>query len=144
MSEVENHHPKQLFVGRTKEMDRLASILEEVIAGEGRMVMLVGEPGIGKTRTAVEFAKLAEDQDIEVLWGRCYEGEGAPLYWPWVQVIREYLDNHEPDEVREHMKSGAAAIAEMVPRVAEHLGELPELRPMEDPVGTGPFCQDKI
>ena len=59
-------------------MARLADILDSIISGKGRMVMLVGEPGIGKTRTAVEFAKLAEDQEIEVLWGRCYEGEGAP------------------------------------------------------------------
>ena len=124
----------QLFVGRIDEMSRLTSILEDVISGEGRMVMLVGEPGIGKTRTTEEFTKIAEAKDVEVLWGRCYEGEGAPLYWPWVQVIREYLDNHDADEVWAFMKSGAAAIAEMVPRVAEHLGELPELRPLEDPV----------
>ena len=126
--------PEQIFVGRTKEMNRLSAILEQVVAGEGRMVMLVGEPGIGKTRTTEEFSNLAKQEDIEVLWGRCYEGEGAPLYWPWVQIVRAYLDNHEPDEVKMHMKSCASAIAEVVPRVAEHLGELPELGPMDDPV----------
>ena len=72
--------PNKLFVGRTYEMNRLLRILEQVSADTGRMIMLLGEPGIGKTRTAVEFAKLAQDQGIEVLWGRCYEGEGAPLY----------------------------------------------------------------
>ena len=127
-------HPDQLFVGRTREIDRLMLVLEQVISNNGRMIMLVGEPGIGKTRTAVEFTKLAEGQDVEVLWGRCYEGEGAPLYWPWIEVIRAYLHNHDAEEVREQMESGVTAIAEMVPHVADHLGELPEMRSLDDPI----------
>jgi serine/threonine protein kinase len=45
-----------VFVGRQREMDNLKSIFEEVLAGKGRMVTIVGEPGIGKTRTAQELA----------------------------------------------------------------------------------------
>ena len=60
-----------------------------------------------------------------MLWGRCYEGEGAPLYWPWREVIRVYLHNHDVEKVRERMGIGAPAIAQMVPRVAEYLGDLP-------------------
>jgi predicted ATPase len=54
------------------------------------LLMLVGEPGIGKTRTAQELAGHAETRGAQVLWGWCYEEEGAPPFWPWVQPIRAY------------------------------------------------------
>ena len=44
----------------------------------------VGEPGIGKTSTAKELASHAENLGVQVLWGRCYEEEGTPPYWPSV------------------------------------------------------------
>jgi predicted ATPase len=78
----------RIFVGRLREMDELRAALKESIAGHGRMVMLVGEPGISKTRTSEELALHAETQGAQVLWGRCYEEDGAPSYWPWVQAIR--------------------------------------------------------
>ncbi len=61
------------FVGRDREMGELNTALEATLAGQGRLVMLVGEPGIGKTRTAQELAALAEHRGAQVLWGRCYE-----------------------------------------------------------------------
>ena len=48
------------FVGREREMANLRAALEEALSGQGRLVMLVGEPGIGKTRAARELAYLAE------------------------------------------------------------------------------------
>ncbi len=79
------------FVGRDREMGELNKALEEALAGQGRLVMLVGEPGIGKTRLAQELASRAESRGVRVFWGRCYEDEGAPPYWPWVQPIRAYV-----------------------------------------------------
>ena len=73
------------FVGRQREMARLKAALEEALAGHGRLVMLAGEPGIGKTRTAQELGAHAETLGTQVLWGRCYEEEGVPPYWPWLQ-----------------------------------------------------------
>jgi len=67
-------------------MDELRAGLEDSLSGRGRLMMLVGEPGIGKTRTSEEFATYARLRNVQVLWGRCYEGEGAPAYWPWVQI----------------------------------------------------------
>ena len=61
--------------------------------------MLVGEPGIGKTRTAQELETYARMRGAKVLWGRAHEASGAPPYWPWVQVGRAYRDQ-TPDEVR--------------------------------------------
>jgi len=81
----------RVFVGRHQEMAQLKAALDDALSGHGRLVMLVGEPGIGKTRTAQELAVLAGQRGAQVLWGRCYEEEGAPPYWPWVQPMRAYV-----------------------------------------------------
>ncbi len=65
------------FVGRQREMGELVSALDDAFAGKGRLVMLVGEPGIGKTRTAQEFSIVAEQRGAQVFWGRsgrCHRG----------------------------------------------------------------------
>ena len=56
-----------------------------------------------------------------MLWGRCYEGEGAPAYWPWMQVIRAYSIDHDPDALAETMGHGAADIAQIVSEVRRRL-----------------------
>ena len=103
-----------VFVGRQREMGELKACLEDALSGRGRMVTLVGEPGIGKTRTSEELATYATLRGAQVLWGRCYEDVGAPPYWPWVQAIRSYVREREPEQIRSEMGSGAADIAEIV------------------------------
>jgi class 3 adenylate cyclase/sugar phosphate isomerase/epimerase len=114
-----------IFVGREKEMDELRAGLEDSLSGRGRLMMLVGEPGIGKTRTSEEFATYARLRNVQVLWGRCYEGEGAPAYWPWVQIIRAYVHDKEPKDLASEMGPGAADIAQVVSEVKERLPGLP-------------------
>ncbi len=80
-------------------MARLKAALEEALSGRGRLAMLAGEPGIGKTRTAQELGAHAETLGAQVLWGRCFEEEGTPPYWPWVQPIRSYVQQQDPEEL---------------------------------------------
>ncbi|MDX1606654.1 MAG: ATP-binding protein, partial [Candidatus Competibacterales bacterium] len=80
------------FIGRHSELAVLEEALERTTAGQGQMLLLSGDPGIGKTRTAQEFATRAESRGLRVLWGRCHEEPGAPLYWPWLQLLRGWLD----------------------------------------------------
>ena len=101
------------------------------MAGRGQMVMLVGEPGIGKTRTAQELTSYAETQGARVLWGRCYEEEGAPPYWPWVQAIGSFITQQAPDQLSSAMAPGASHIAEMIPSLREKLPNLPDPPPLE-------------
>ena len=68
--------------------------------------MLVGEPGVGKTRTAQELAAHAETMGAQIFWGRCYEEEGAPPYWPWVQPIRSYVQQQDSDQLQAEMYAG--------------------------------------
>lgn len=72
------------FIGRERELAQLKADLEEAMSGRGQLLMLAGEAGIGKTRTAQELASYAEAQGARAFWGRCYEEEGTPPYWPWV------------------------------------------------------------
>jgi tetratricopeptide (TPR) repeat protein len=76
------------FVGRDAELRRLSAALEGTLAGSGRLVRIIGEPGIGKTRLADALAELAASRGFTVAWGRCWEAGGAPAFWPWAQVER--------------------------------------------------------
>ena len=95
------------------------------------MVMLVGEPGIGKTRTAQELTSYAESQGARVLWGRCYEEEGAPPYWPWIQSIGSFINEQDPDQLSSAMEPGASHIAEMLPSLREKLPDLTDSTQLE-------------
>src|SRR5262249_24645840 len=110
---------RDLFVGREAELGRLARALDRANAGEGRLAFLVGEPGIGKTRIARELAIRPGALGVAVRWGRCQETEGAPPYWPWVQVLRG------PERIEPQTETGdpvagafAALLADHVPRSA--------------------------
>ena len=119
------------FVGREDEMAVLRAHLDDACAGTGSVALLIGEPGIGKTRTAEELAADARLRGARVLWGRCYEGEGAPAYWPWVQLIRAYVRGHDPRALLAEMGPGAADIAQVVPEVGERLPGLAPPPPLE-------------
>ena len=112
------------FVGRQREMSELRTALDAAMGGRGQMVMLSGEPGIGKTRLAQELASRAESLGAQVLWGRCYEHGGAPPYWPFVQPIRTYIESADPKQLSTQTGSGGAVIAEILPELREKLPDL--------------------
>src|SRR5262249_34647503 len=105
----------------------------------GRLVLLGGEAGIGKTRTAGEIATYAEQQGARVVWGRCYEGDGAPAFWPWVQVLRAGAKQLDAQSLRSRLGTGAGAIANLVPEIREQLGDLPV-----DPVSDSPETRFRL
>ena len=76
---------------------------------------------------------MACQRGAQVLWGRCPEERGAPTYWPWVQAIRSYLLEREPDTLRLQMGVGAGDVAQIVPEVHERLRDLIPSAPAEDP-----------
>ncbi len=120
------------FVGRHREMGALKAALEESLTGRGRLAMLVGEPGIVKTRATQELASHAETLGVQVLWGRCYEEEGTPPYWPWLQLLRSYIQQQTPKQLQADMGSDAANIAEIVPERGQKLPNLetpPDIEP---------------
>jgi tetratricopeptide (TPR) repeat protein len=121
-----------VYVGREREVDELCAAADLALTGRGQLVLISGEPGIGKTRLVEELTTYAHLRDALVLWGRCYEGEGAPPYWPWIQVLRAYSIDHDPDALSETMGHGAADIAQIVSEVRRRL---PGLEPQPPSVG---------
>jgi len=76
------------LVGRTSALATLRSAAAAAAAGRGSLVLVAGEPGIGKTALLTDVFRSADADGALVLWGQCWDGEGAPAYWPWVQVLR--------------------------------------------------------
>src|SRR5438093_6114183 len=119
------------FVGREVELDDLLAGLEDALAGHGRLCLLVGEPGIGKSRLADEVIRQARQRGVRVLVGRCWEAGGAPPYWPWVQSLRGYIRETEPEALRAQLGAGATELAQILPELRELLPGLPEPPPVE-------------
>ncbi len=76
------------FVGRARELAELGALLEDALAGLGRLAVIRGEAGIGKTRLASELAARAEEAGAVVLVGRAWEEGSAPSGWPFVEALR--------------------------------------------------------
>src|SRR3989475_139135 len=113
-----HHRTEAVFVGRRYELVELRAGLEDAVGGRGRSFLVVGEAGIGKTRLVEELAREAAERGHLVLWGRCWEGEGAPPYWPWIQVIRAYLRiAHSEGLPRVGGGAGAPYLAQLVPEL---------------------------
>jgi tetratricopeptide (TPR) repeat protein len=83
------------LVGRGSELAALESAWQSALAGRARLVLLTGEPGIGKTRLALELAERTAAAGALVLWGRAWEVGGAPELWPWIQILRALVASPE-------------------------------------------------
>ncbi|MEA2704834.1 MAG: hypothetical protein QOD63_2779, partial [Actinomycetota bacterium] len=124
----------QPFVGRERELASLESALSGARHGRGRLVLVSGEAGIGKTRLAEELAARAEAQGVPVVWAHAYEGEGAPPFWPWIQAVRTLLERAGTDQATppHAVAGGGAELAHLVPEIGALIaGETsaPELQP---------------
>jgi len=109
------------LVGRDAEMAMLEQALAAASMQQGRLVLLAGEPGIGKTRLAEEFAMLAGTRGAKVGWGGCYELEGAPAFWPWVQVVRGLTQDLDDERLGSALGSGAGHVVQVVPELGERV-----------------------
>ncbi|HET9254788.1 MAG TPA: BREX system ATP-binding domain-containing protein, partial [Pseudonocardiaceae bacterium] len=77
------------FVGRERELAALGGLLDTARRGHGSLVLIDGEPGMGKTALANKVVHRAREQGWVTAWGSCHEGEGAPAYWPWIQILHD-------------------------------------------------------
>src|SRR5690242_17939806 len=107
------------FVGREVELARLEERLSGVIRGEGGVVLLAGEPGIGKTRLALELAERASPRGCRVWFGRAYQSEGMPPYLPFAEALHEHVRDCPADELRTQLGAGAPDLALILPEVRD-------------------------
>jgi DNA-binding SARP family transcriptional activator len=117
---------RRAFVGRARELTQLGAALDGALAGRGRLVLLAGEPGIGKSRVADALMEQARARGATTLVGRCWEAGGAPAYWPWIQALRVAIAETEAEALRSQLGGGAADVAQLLPQLRERFPELPE------------------
>jgi DNA-binding SARP family transcriptional activator len=123
---IEAEAPSRAFVGRESELDALRAGMDEASRGQGRLFLVVGEPGIGKSRLAEEALRVANHRGARILVGRCWEAGGAPAYWPWVQALRSYAHACDRDRLRAQLGGGATDVAHLLPELRELFPDLAE------------------
>jgi DNA-binding SARP family transcriptional activator len=97
--------PAADLLGRSAELDRLHVIVTDALAGRGRLVLLSGEPGIGKSRLLGSTLAAARTAGCLVALGRCYEGGAAPAFWPFVELVRSLASDDDAE-----IAAGAAVL----------------------------------
>ncbi|HLW16376.1 MAG TPA: BTAD domain-containing putative transcriptional regulator [Actinomycetota bacterium] len=113
------------FVGRQAELDWLTHLWRDVRAGERRLALIAGEAGIGKTRLALQVARVAHAESATVLFGRCDEEAIVP-YQPFVEALRHLVMNL-PDEVLDETIGGrrGSELVRLIPELRERMPDLP-------------------
>src|SRR5262249_13794522 len=123
--------PGRVSVGRKSELAELRAGLDSALAGRGSVVLVAGEPGIGKSELADRLGAEAASRGAEVLWGRSWEGEGAPPYWPWAQIIRAHLEAGMGADLASLFGAATSYVVQIVPELRERLPDLPAPPPLD-------------
>ncbi|MGD8869693.1 MAG: AAA family ATPase, partial [Gemmatimonadales bacterium] len=113
------------FVGRAELLRAIDAALREAVLGMRSLLLLRGEPGIGKTRTAEMAVDAARAQGFEVFVAHCVEVEGAPVFWPWIQLLRPMVMRMAPDDLASALGPGGPELARLLPEIRERLPNLP-------------------
>jgi DNA-binding SARP family transcriptional activator len=113
------------FVGRAPEREVLDRAWERTLTGQRRIELLAGEPGIGKTRLAAEFARDLHATGATVLFGGCDE-ELVSSYQPFVEALRPLALSIPSEILLRGSGHAAAGIARLIPEVRGRFGRLPQ------------------
>jgi DNA-binding SARP family transcriptional activator len=103
VSQREGGQPLPTLVGRDTELAHLRGRLHDAASGHGGVVVLVGEPGAGKTTLAEATAHLADRAGFISAWGRCLDAASTPAYWPWSQVLLALPDGPRVAAARQRL-----------------------------------------
>ncbi|HZI38747.1 MAG TPA: BTAD domain-containing putative transcriptional regulator [Acidimicrobiia bacterium] len=120
------------YVGREAERSELARLVDGAGRGQGSLVLIGGEPGVGKTRLTEELGSEAAAKGFRVLIGRCYESDGAPPYVPFVEIFEQALAaTPSPEAIRAILGDEAPEVAKLVPGLRRRFPDIPA--PLELP-----------
>ncbi len=107
-----------IFVGRDVEMRLISSALDQTAAARGSLILLAGEPGIGKSRLLDETARLAQASGAHAVSGRSWEAGGAPSYWLWTETLRMLVADLGRDWWDAHVRDWAHELHDILPEVS--------------------------
>jgi class 3 adenylate cyclase/DNA-binding CsgD family transcriptional regulator len=116
------------FVGRHEEMEVARGVLSAAAEGNTGLLMVAGEPGIGKTRFVEELAAYGRLRGFQVLAGRCYADVATP-YTPFIEAVRQFVLGEPSDHLRRQLGEGAPDLARLVPEIRDRLPDVMPSRP---------------
>ena len=117
--------PFEGFVGRVDEREQLAAAWAQARDGERRLVLVCGEPGIGKTRLAADLAHETRRGGATVLYGRCDDEAGVP-YPPWREALGHLVEVGPDELLREHVDAHGGELARLVPGLRARFDGVPQ------------------
>ena len=106
----------EFFVGRADQLDQLIRTWKESEAGERRVVVVSGEPGVGKTRLVAAAARRADEDGAVVLFGRCEEDLTLP-YQPFVDALRPAIESAPKDLIAAHVEAHGGELRRLFPKM---------------------------
>jgi tetratricopeptide (TPR) repeat protein/tRNA A-37 threonylcarbamoyl transferase component Bud32 len=121
------------LIDRVEEMGVLREAVDKTAHGEGGVVFLHGEAGIGKTRLTRELRAYARLRGLQVLYGRCpalFRMDGVPPYVLWGEVIRDYLETCSPEHLYKVIGFYPSEVSKLVPELRQKLGAIPQSLPI--------------
>ncbi|TMG02517.1 MAG: hypothetical protein E6I03_05870 [Chloroflexi bacterium] len=125
MSEARDHERRQLFIGREKELAALTALLDPAAGPPGSLMLVTGEPGVGKTSLLAEFAAVASRRGAVVLTGHCQQ-EWAPPFKPFVDALTAQFQQTDDSQLGADLGYGAAPLARLIPTIRRRLPNTPQ------------------
>ena len=120
------------FAGREAERAILSDSLKQTSKGEGKIVLIGGPAGIGKTRLAAEIGAEASARGVLALAGSCYDRDDSVLFSPFVEILEAALEQAQSrDTFRDALGENASELAQMMPRLRRLFPDIPA--PLELP-----------
>ncbi|MDP1849982.1 MAG: AAA family ATPase [Solirubrobacteraceae bacterium] len=127
------------LVGRVRELRELHDAFEDACRGRGGVHIVLGDPGVGKTRLAAALAEHARAAGARVIWTRGW-GRAAPAYWPWVEVVRGLTHGVDGVTLRRELGGAADGLLRLLPELAERLPDPNPCAAAEDDSETSRFA----
>jgi len=121
------------LIDRVEELTLLKEAADRAVRGEGSVVFLYGEAGIGKTRLAWELGAYARLRGMQVLYGRCpalFRMDGVPPYVLWIEVIKDYLQACTSEQLYKLIGYYPGEVCKLVPEVRQKLGTIQQSLPI--------------
>jgi eukaryotic-like serine/threonine-protein kinase len=113
-------------IGRDAELKQLTRQLEEALAGRGSLIMIGGEPGIGKTHLASALLDAARLRGAFAISGHCYEMEGSPPYVPFIEMLEHSARSVPLDTYRYALGDDAPEVAKLMPELRRMFPDIPQ------------------
>src|SRR3954471_17777894 len=108
---------RSVLIGRVEVLEVLLSATQDPRAGASRLLLVTGEPGMGKTRLLHEATSRSPELGVRAVRATCWDGDGTPAFWPWTQILRGCAEGRTRPELRTRWG----------PRAGEALALVPEL-----------------